>query len=98
MSEDDTRADGPASRSLLLQLQTVLADLYRTNERALELAEQAGLDIASIPQSSRPKSTWWNILIEADRQLMLSAVVELARKEYPQREDLRLAGPLADTS
>jgi len=82
---------GESRRELLLQLQSIFADLYRTNERALELADRAGLEVASIPQSSRPRSTWWSILTEADHQLAVPKLVTLARQEYPRHEGLRLA-------
>jgi hypothetical protein len=88
---DIAEMQGDGRRQLLLHLQSMLADLYRTNDRALELAQQAGLDVASIPQSARPKSTWWSILIEADNQRRLPELVELARKEYPRHEGFRLA-------
>jgi S1-C subfamily serine protease len=91
---------GGAPRELLLQLQSILADLYRTNDRALEVADRAGLAVGGIAQSPYPKSTWWGILREAVNQLALDKIIELARQDYPRHEGLRLAaaGALADVS
>jgi hypothetical protein len=91
---------GAASRELRVQLQSILADLYPTNERALELAARAGLAIADIAQSPRPKTTWWAILEEADHQLLLERLIDLARADYPRHDGLRAAreGRIADVS
>src|SRR5215475_7188855 len=91
---------GGQRRELMLQLQSILADLYRTNDRALEVADRAGLEVGSIEQSARPKSTWWGILREAENQLLIDRVIEIARTDYPRHEGLRLAaaGAIADVS
>lgn len=91
---------GVPRRELMLQLQSILADLYRTNDRVLELADRAGLSPADIPQSPIPRSTWWGVLREAENQLLLDRIIELARQDYPRHEGLRLAatGAIADVS
>jgi S1-C subfamily serine protease len=90
-----------ATRELLLQLQSILADLYPTNDQALEMADRAGLSVGTLKQSSIPKSTWWSILKSANGLSgKLCALIKLAREEYPEHEGLRLAeqGKLNDVS
>lgn len=75
----------------LVNLQAVLASLYRTNARALEIADQAGLPTEEIEQQARPKSTWWELLREAQRRGCLKAIIDIARAEYPTHQGLSLA-------
>lgn len=82
----------------LVNLRNVLSSLYRTNARALELADQAGLAIEDIDQPPRPKSQWWEILRAAERMKKLQILVQLAIAEHPTHKGLALAaqGKLVD--
>jgi hypothetical protein len=70
----------------MLQLQSILANLYRTNDRALDIADRAGLSVTDIPQSPVPKSTWWGILREAENQLLLDRVIEISEPGTKARQ------------
>jgi len=75
----------------LLNLQAVLAGLFPTNARALEIADQSGLRTEEIEQLARPKSTWWSILREAQRQNRLDELLRITQANYPDHKGLALA-------
>ena len=71
----------------LTELQKLLADLYRDIQRARIVVAQAGLSSGRIEFVAAADSNWFNILEEADRRDLVSALVETACDELTQAHD-----------
>jgi hypothetical protein len=87
----------PWSRNLA-NLRDILAALYFTTEDARQVTEDAGLNTAYIAFSNKSAITWHAILTEAENQGAVSAILDIARKRYPNHKgllDLAEQGALA---
>ena len=72
----------------LTNLRDVLANLYKSSER---VAEQAGLPSEHISSGGKPIDTWHSTLKEAQKQNKVQAIIDVARAEYPENENLARA-------
>jgi hypothetical protein len=72
-------------------LHQVLAEIYSSEESARRVAREAGIDVTHVSWSPRMDDTWHSIVEEARQQTLLYDLVEVAQRQYPRRDDLRLA-------
>jgi len=77
--------------SNLTNLRDVLADLYFAVEDSRLVVEEAGLQPAFIEFDSKAITNWHNILREAAKRSKVQAIIDVARKDYPESEFLTLA-------
>lgn len=71
----------------LKKLHKLLADLYRTEDRAHMAVTFAGLDTAKVSLRGAAEDIWFRILEEAERQDKIGALVDQACKNAPSRCD-----------
>jgi hypothetical protein len=74
-------------------LRKLMAQLYRDRGTARLVAEDAGLDVASIPTHDVMYVYWQNILTEADNTGRLAKLLELAAQQYPAKQAELVAPP-----
>ncbi len=79
MTEKSTQAD----------LKKVLAKLYPEVDDAQRVVADAELDATHITFKEKAINNWFNILQEADKHDKVQAIIEIARDEYPENEELR---------
>lgn len=79
--------DGPT----LVNLGDVLAHLYPTKEDSYRVVVDAGLDRRRIRFNDAAILNWFNILQYAKHQEQVNDIVEVALRDYPENEYLRLA-------
>lgn len=77
--------------SNLTNLRDVLAALYLTVQESLSVVEAAGMNPAFVDFDSRAITNWHNILREANKRNKVQAIIEVAQKQYPENEFLKLA-------
>jgi V8-like Glu-specific endopeptidase len=68
----------------LTNLRDVLASLYPIVNMSVVVVQDAGLNPAFIAFDNRAITNWHNILAEADKRGKVGAIVETARKDYPE--------------
>lgn len=68
-------------------LRKLLAQLYSDRSTARLVAQDAGLDITSIPTHEVMNVYWQNILTEADNQGRLEPLLAIVAKQYPAKRD-----------
>ncbi|MFN2245287.1 MAG: tetratricopeptide repeat protein [Anaerolineae bacterium] len=71
----------------LKKLHKLLAELYRTEDRARMAVTFAGLDTSQITFHSAAQPNWFNILEEAEGLGMVDALIRQACDDYPNRCD-----------
>lgn len=72
-------------------IQTILADLYPTEDAARRVVDQAGLNAQQIDFDGPAINRWHNILLEAERQGSVHAILAVAQAEYPRNQALSQA-------
>ena len=75
----------------LNHLQSVLADLYPLREDILRVVRQAGLPPERIELSGKAINTWHEVLVQAQLQERVEALIAVARAEYPNNRALARA-------
>jgi V8-like Glu-specific endopeptidase len=75
----------------LTNLRDVLASLYPTLQDSRRVVQDAGLNPAYIAFDAKAINSWSNILGEADNRNKVHAIIDVARKDYPENEWLALA-------
>lgn len=78
-----------------MALETVLAELYQDRPSIDRIAHEAGIDLARVPVSSRAADTWHAVIVEAQRQNLMTALAAIVMREYPHYTPLHVA--IADT-
>jgi len=71
----------------LFGLRDLLAFLYPDKPSATQIVVKAGLPLGRIELTNAADSNWFNILEEADRRELISALVETACDDFPNRCD-----------
>jgi hypothetical protein len=71
----------------LTKLRNLFAELYPTEQLSRQVLAQAGLPTGRIQFSSAATSNWHSILTEANLRDQVSALVDIACEEYPNRCD-----------
>lgn len=66
----------------------ILADLYHDKKDAQRIAHAAGLNTRHIDFDGALPQVWRNVVAEAEATALLPELVEIARREYPGRNDL----------
>src|SRR5690349_5366253 len=74
----------------LTRVQDVLADLYPTKEAAIRIVRTAGMTPKRVGLTDVAFDTWHNILAAADEAGCLLDLLDAARRDYPERGDLRI--------
>ena len=69
-------------------LETVLAQLYRDPGSLNRILMAAGIDTSRVEQSDKAIVAWHNALTEAAAQGRVPAIIQIARTEYPNNEEL----------
>jgi V8-like Glu-specific endopeptidase len=75
----------------MTNLRDVLAALYPTVQDSITVADAAGLPRARIRFDPSATNNWHSILDEAIKHQNVPAVIEVARRDYPENEELKLA-------
>ena len=75
----------------LTNLRDVLAGLYLTVQDSYRVVEDAGLNPAYIAFDTKAINNWYSILREAQKHNKVQAIIDVARKEYPDNQWLLLA-------
>jgi formylglycine-generating enzyme required for sulfatase activity len=73
---------------LLRRISETVADLYDDQANARRLARSAGLSLARINLTGAPVVFWLEIVVEAERQGKIEALLESASMEYPVHTEL----------
>lgn len=74
-----------------MALETVLAELYQDRASIDRVAHEAGIDLARVPVSSRAADTWHAVIVEAQRQNLMTALAAIVMSEYPNYTPLHVA-------
>ena len=74
----------PTSREFHRGLRSVLCKLFPSADRAVILAQDAGMYTGSVLHNGGPENVWESILNEARNQGHWDALINLARQEYPR--------------
>lgn len=69
-------------------LETVLAKIYSDPGSLNRILMSAGIDVSRVEQSDRAIVAWHNALVEAKAQGRVPAIIQIARTEYPNNEEL----------
>lgn len=69
-------------------LETVLAKIYPDPGSLNRILMAAGIDVSRVEQSDRAIVAWHNALVEASAQGRVPAIIQIARTEYPNNEEL----------
>lgn len=69
----------------LRKLAATLATLYPTEADARRVVDEAGIPAGRIAFSGQAAASWHAVVVEADKQDMLPALVAVALDEYPRR-------------
>lgn len=69
-------------------LETVLAKIYSDPGSLNRILMSAGIDVSRVEQSDRAIVAWHNALTEAAAQGRVPAIIQIARTEYPNNEEL----------
>jgi hypothetical protein len=69
----------------LTKLRDLLASLYSRRSDSERIAKDAGLDTKLIAFDDKAINNWSNILEEACRHDKVQAIINIARKEYPEK-------------
>ena len=72
----------------LTLLEAVLAQLYRDPGSLNRILMAAGIDTSRVEQSDKAIVAWHNALTEAAAQGRVPAIIQIARTEYPNNEEL----------
>lgn len=72
-------------KEALTTLRQLLQELYSTHNDADRIAEEAGLNLASIAASDKLVNYWWNILVEAHKRGKVASLVKSAAFEWDER-------------
>ncbi|MBA3534603.1 MAG: trypsin-like peptidase domain-containing protein [Ardenticatenales bacterium] len=72
----------------LSKLRDVLATLYTSPADIRRVVQDAGLNMAYLDFSQAPINIWQSILEEADKQTMVQAIIDVARRQYPNNQAL----------
>lgn len=72
----------------LTALETVLAKIYHDPGSLNRILMAAGIDVSRVEQSDRAIVAWHNALTEAAAQGRVPAIIQIARTEYPNNEEL----------
>ncbi|MBA3534602.1 MAG: hypothetical protein H0T73_22010 [Ardenticatenales bacterium] len=75
----------PESTSWTPALRDLLADIYPDPADARRVAQDAGLNLASLDLKQTPINIWHDILNEAQKQERVEAIITVAREQYPKR-------------
>jgi hypothetical protein len=70
----------------LTHLRDWFADRYYTLEQARRVVVEAGLTPRYITFDSQPVTNWFNILTYADHQQAVSALIDVAQKEWTLKQ------------
>lgn len=66
-------------------LRSAFAYLYSDPESIKIIASDAGMDSTKIKLQGSADQIWFNVLEEAERRSKIDVLVQLARKEYPNK-------------
>lgn len=77
------------TQNALINLRTILAELYRVESSAIRVAMEARLNVGNISFTSKASDNWHAILEEACKANQIDPLLKIVRNEYP--ENLRLA-------
>jgi hypothetical protein len=77
----------------LTMLRDALANLYPTEQDSRVVVADAGLSTERISFAGAATNNWHNILVEAQRQGKVGAIIDVAREEFPK--DKRLSNAAA---
>lgn len=72
----------------LTLLEAILAKLYSDPGSLNRVLMGAGIDTSRVEQSDRAIVAWHNALVEAAAQGRIPSVIQIARTEYPNNEEL----------
>lgn len=72
----------------LEELERILFDVFRETSTATRLADMAGLDASRIDKSGTPADVWHSIILAAQQDGLLGALVDRARVERPRNTEL----------
>lgn len=72
----------------LTLLEAVLAQLYRDPGSLNRILMAVGIDTSRVEQSDKAIVAWHNALTEAAAQGRVPAIIQIARAEYPNNEEL----------
>jgi V8-like Glu-specific endopeptidase len=75
----------------LTNLRDVLSALYLTSQSTARIVDDAGLNPAFIDLNGAPIDVWHRILKEANRRNKVQDIVDVALKDYPENDWLKLA-------
>lgn len=75
----------------LTSLNHVLAALYPLQEQSVRIVQEAGIPTGLVAFQSRALDNWHRILDEAVKQGKVAAVINAARRDYPEYERLKEA-------
>jgi len=75
----------------LTNLRDVLAALYLTVQESRAVVEAAGINPVYVEFDTRAITNWHNILREANKRNKVQAIIEVAQKNYPENDFLKLA-------
>lgn len=75
----------PSRKSALAPLSRLLAEFYGTVKRSRRVVDQAGLSAELIDFQDNALDTWHAILVEADRRRRVDALLDVFRRDYPER-------------
>lgn len=75
----------------IVALENVLAELYQDRASIDRIAHEANIDLARVPVSSRAADTWHAVIVEAQRQNLMTALAAIVMREYPSYTPLHLA-------
>ena len=75
----------------MTSLRNVLAALYPLVQDSIRIVDAAGLPRAQMRFDAAAVNNWHGILDEASKHNKVPAIIDAAREEYPENEELKLA-------